>query len=179
MAKGNRGGKSSSSGKAGGRARGKVSSETGMNSPLVKGLPQGERKDFYYHVNNATSKEVLSGKEVMVHSDAVKYENILVNVDYPEISGTEKQVNYAKNLLHKAIVNDIDRLSKAVELGVTPERRTSQKQKIDNLISQTNKAFGTKAETLSDVVNESIRRKGALKFARDNPTARAIIDKFG
>ena len=122
------GGRGSSSGKAGGRARGKASSE--MNNPLIKGVPQNERKDFYYHVNNATSKEVLSGKEVMVHSDAVKYENILVNVDYPEISGTEKQVNYAKNLLHKAIVNDIDRLSKAVELGVTPERRTSQKQKI-------------------------------------------------
>ena len=164
------GGRGSSSGKAGSGAR--------MNNPLIKGLPQNERKDFYYHVNNATSKEVLSGKEVMIHSDAVKYENILVNVDLPDISGTEKQVNYAKNLLHKAIVNDIDRMSKAVELGVTPERRASQKQKIDNLISQTNKAFGTKAETFSDVVNESIKRKGALKFAKDNPTARAIIDKY-
>lgn len=152
---------------------------TGMNNPLIKGLPQNERKDFYYHANNATSKEVLSGKEVMIHPDAVKYENILVNVEYPEISGTEKQVKYAKDLLRRSINNQISRMQDQAKIWGTPEMKEKQRKQIDNLIAKVNQTYGTNAKTFSDVVNESIKRNGALKFARDNPTARAIIDKFG
>lgn len=178
------GGRGSSSGKAGRVASGSKNSSNTKNklsidNPLIRGVPENERKDFYYHVNGATGKDLLSGKEVMIKPDAVKYENILVNADYPEISGTEKQVKYAKDLLRRAINRDIDRMRSAAGVDGNHALTDTIKQRIDTLISQTNKALNTNAETFSDVVNLSLKQKGALKFAKDNPTARAIIDRFG
>lgn len=170
------GGRGSSSGKAG---RGvNEQKQKILNNPLVKGVPESERKDFYYHTNSATGRDVLSGEAILLNSDAIKYENILVNVDLPEISGTEKQVNYAKDLLRRAINRDIDRMRSAAGIDGNHTLTDTTKQKIDTLISQTNSALHTNAETFSDVVNLSLKRKGALKFATDNPTARAIIDRF-
>lgn len=172
------GGRGSSSGKAG-KGNGKSRSSTSdINNPLIRGVPENERKDYYYHMNGATGKDLLSGKEIMIFPDAVKYENILVNVDYPKISGTEKQVKYAKDLLRRAINRDIDRMRNAAGVGGNNALTDTIKQRIDTLISQTNKALNTNAETFSDVVNLSLKRTGALKFATDNPTARAIIDRF-
>lgn len=170
------GGRGSSSGKAGGGVN--EQKQKILNNPLVKGVPENERKDYYYHINSATGRDLLSGKEVIIKPDAVKYENILVNADYPEISGTEKQVNYAKDLLRRAINRDIDRMRSAAGIDGNHALTDTTKQKIDTLISQTNSALHTNAETFSDVVNLSLKRKGALKFATDNPTARAIIDRF-
>lgn len=170
------GGRGSSSGKAGRRVN--EQKQEILNNPLVKGVPESERKDFYYHTNSATGRDVLSGEAILLNSDAIKYENILVNVDLPEISGTEKQVKYAKDLLRKSINRQISQIEDATRIEGTKEMKEKKKAQIDELIAKTNKTFGTKAETLSDVVNESIKRKGALKFAKENPTARAIIDKY-
>lgn len=149
-----------------------------LRNPLIQGVQESKRKEYYYHINRASGTDTSSGKEIMVDSNAIKYENILVNVDLPEISGTEKQVEYAKNLLRRSINNQISRMQDQAKIWGTPEMKEKQRKQIDNLIAKVNQTYGTNAKTFSDVVNESIKRKGAFKFARDNPTAKAIIDKF-
>ncbi len=169
------GGRGSSSGKAG-KGSGKSRSNTSdINNPLISGVPENERKDYYYHINSAISG---SGKDIMIDSDVVKYKNILINVDYPEITGTEKQVKYAKDLLRRAMNREVDRMLSTAGVDGYHALTETIKQRIDTLISQTNSKLHTNAETFSDVVNLSLKRTGAFKFATDNPTARAIIDRF-
>ena len=132
---------------------------------LANGLPENERKDIYFFRGAMpTSKEDL------------KYSNVLVNADFPALSGTEKQVKYAQDLIRKRTQSFIDSM-----LDHLPKEqyRDSRKKAIDQLVSKTNQAGG-KAKNLSDVINFMIEKSpnSALVFAKKHPNAKEIIEKY-
>lgn len=145
--------------------RGGSSGSRGGGGALATGLPENERKDIYFFSGAVTpSKEDL------------KYLNVLVNAGFPTLSGTEKQVKYAQDLVRRrtqSFINSmLDRLPQE-------QYRDSRKKAIDQLISQTNQAGG-KARNLSDVINYMVNNspRSALLFARKHPNAKEIIEKY-
>lgn len=132
---------------------------------MANGLPENERKDIYFFSGAVTpSKEDL------------KYSNVLVNADFPALSGTEKQIKYAQGLIKKRVMSQIDGM-----LSRLPKEqyRDSRKKAIDQLVSKTNQAGG-KAKNLSDVINFMIEKSpnSALVFAKKHPNAKEIIEKY-
>ncbi len=168
MPKGSRGGS-----KGGGGAA--------KNSALVNGVPESQQKDFYYHVD-AASTRTLDGKIYSVDEWKMKYQSVLVNENLPNIEGvSEKQTNYAKTLLvrntNRFINNFESRIPGDPHIEAGREKRAAA---IDKMISQTNSAGG-KAKSYSDVVNFMVNNspQSPLVWAKKHPTAREIIDRFG
>lgn len=153
--------------KGGGGGAGKSQSE------LLKGLPESSKKDFYYH--EAPNEQYINSG-LKDKKDIAKYEAVLVNIAYPKLQGTEKQIKYAKSLISRNISKDIER----IKLSLPGDMGSSKQQTaIDNLIAKTN-ARGGNASTFSDVVNYLVKNNpnGAFKFIQSNNNAGEIIKKF-
>lgn len=80
----------------------------------LTGLNEMNRKDFYYHVGmneemynyyvNSCEADVRDSK----FAEVAKYEAITVNVELPELTGTEKQVNWAKDIRRKQLTSIVE-----------------------------------------------------------------------
>lgn len=163
---GGRGGSSGSKGGGGGQA-----ANSQLNNPLVKGLPESEQGDFYYHHDAATAYNILrdgTRKAFIMNADAISTNNVLVNINYPKITGTEKQINYAKNLITKQLTREI---RNAMDFSKGKEKA----------FIESAKKYDSSVKTYSDAINLTLKMKksGVLTFIKSNSTARAIIDKYG
>ena len=169
MAKGKSGGK-----RANGRSAANGGSGVTQNEfKLLGGLPDNERKDFYYHVGMAepTLEKVKNdGNYTKYAKDYSKYEAILVNEDMPTLTGSDKQISWAENLRTKAITNQITMVSKQFTTN-------DIKDAFMNRISST---FNVTIDTFSDAVNKFISEdpNGAFKYFKNTTSAGDIINKY-
>jgi len=144
-------------------------------------LPESDRKDFYYFDSEYNDYELDYFKRSVTDENEkeriaknISNGNVLINIDYPELSGTEKQVNYAKNLISKELSREIDsvisRLPKAQE-----QRRAAKEQFLESA-----KKMNPNIKTFSDAVNYGLanRRGGVIQFIDENKSAAKIIDKY-
>lgn len=141
-----------------------------LKNPLVSGLPESERGDFYYHRDYASGEMISEygrGK-IITNGDNINTKNVLVNINFPNITGTEKQINYAKNLITKQLRKEIERATDA------------SKGKESEFIEAAKRADPS-VKTYSDAINLALKRKKntVLSFLSSNSSARAIIDKYG
>ena len=135
--------------------------------------------DFYYFRSfegDAMLDAVLknsSDETKKQFEDNIKNINLLVNVNYPELTGTEKQINYAKILIKKRLKRDIDMV---IEDNLREDVLLSRNKKF----IEAAKKLDPSIETFSDAVNFGLKNKkgSVLKFIQENPSAAKIIDKY-
>lgn len=154
-----------------------------LNSELSRGLPEDQRKDFYYHsaqyVDSALDDmlRTVTDKNVMANiEEKIKSENVLINIEYPELAGTEKQINYAKNLLNRRLRREVDSVMDRLPSEQFPEKRKeAQKQFIEQA-----KKYNPSIETFSDAFNYGLknRKGGVIEFLKGTNSASKIIDKY-
>lgn len=151
------------------------------NNPLVTGLAESERKEFYYHVDYSSGRNVSTGERVVTDQKAITYDNILVNIDLPEMSGSEKQVAYAKDLARRALTREIGAITNRLPgTGAAQGARNQRRETTINALIQAANKSGGNASNLSDVVNFTLQNRadGVLTFMKKHPKAKDVIDKY-
>ena len=167
-----------------GRGSSKVSDSNRMktvNNPLVTGISQSEQKEFYYHIDYSSGNNMSTGEKTITDKGAITYDNILVNIDFPEMSGSEKQIAYAKSLATKAIVREINAITNRLPgNGAAQGKRDQRRESAIDALIQTVIKSGGNAGNLSDVVNFTLqhRQDGVLWFMKKHPSAKEIIEKY-
>jgi small-conductance mechanosensitive channel len=80
------------------------------------GLPEEERKDFYYHegmgddlYNYLVKKGDPQARDKQI-ARALKYEAVTLNIELPKLEGSDKQVNWANGIRHKQLTRMAERL---------------------------------------------------------------------
>ena len=158
-----------------------TSFEKAINSELSRGLPESDRKDFYYFDSEYNDYELDYFKKSVTDENEkeriaknISNGNVLINIDYPKLSGTEKQINYAKNLISKELSREID--SVISRLPKTKEQRRAAKEQF----LESAKKMNPSIKTFSDAVNYGLanRRGGVIQFINENKSAAKIIDKY-
>lgn len=158
----------------------------------LKGLPEPEQKDFYYHIAwgdaseylMSTDREKFTGKDedvAIIMNAAKKSLNesikkgeaqqsyILINENLPKLTGTEKQIKYANDLRHKALMFEADFLSESPH---TVKRDPSVAKKYFE--HPTAKKMGIK--TNSDFVNYKFKESKRYKVLSNITSAKKIIE---
>lgn len=158
----------------------------------LKGLPESEQKDFYYHIAwgdayeylMSTDREKFTGKDedvAIIMNAAKKALNesikkgeaqqsyILINENLPKLTGTEKQIKYANDLRYRALKFEADFLA---ESPYTVRRNPSfAKEFFDN-----STAKKMEIKTNSDFVNYKFKNSKRYKVLSTITSAKEVIE---
>lgn len=141
---------------------------------LVFGIPESERKDFYYHTDASNAQAIINSerldpkKYINSINDAAKYDNVVVNIDLPQLQGSEKQIAWANDIRQKGLSNVVSHL---YDKYVT---RQTQTQK-DNFMQSARNA-GKVANTISDTINLKLQMEKKYKLLKTETSAKKIIE---
>lgn len=174
-------GASSKANRATQASSGDASFKSVLNSELSRGLSKSQQKDFYFFssaygdsmldnmAKSVTDKNAMSEIERRINN-----ENVLINIAYPKLSGTEKQVNYAKNLISKKLSQEVDMVMS--RLPTVPEKRAAAQEQFISSAKKVNPSI----KTFSDAINFGLknRKGGVLQFISENNSAAKIIEKY-
>lgn len=152
-----------------------------LNSELSRGLPESQQKDFYYHSAEYGSRMLddmsrsVTDKEAM---ESVKRNietgNVLINIEFPQLTGSEKQVAYAKSLIRRRLWQEVDSVMDRLPRDMN-KKRDAKKQFLESA-----KNVNPSIKTFSDAINFGLknRKGGVLQFISKNKSASEIIDKY-
>lgn len=156
------------------------SANRGIDKTLLYGLPEEQRKDFYfirrngnpdlydhyYRQNTAAALEEL-------RLDA-KYKNILINTDLPRLEGTEKQIKYADRLRREIISGLISHID-----GYAPKAQNVGMEAMDSFFESFQRA-GFKVNNLSEAYNVLLKNQQAfdVKDVFTETSSKKIIEKY-
>lgn len=167
----------SSSGKGGGTSTKK--GETSLKSmlseselKLITPIPEAERKDYYYSLrsneldyllNQANNPDSLKNLQ-----NAIKSDIVVVNEDLPELTGSAKQIAWAKKIREYQITQQINRYLERISDPRRLEFLEQAKEKDKNV------------KTFSDAINYALNfdKKKAFAYFKTATSAGEIIDKY-
>lgn len=165
----------SSSGKGGGTSTKK--GETSLKSmlseselKLITPIPEAERKDYYYQLrsneldyllNQANNPDSLKNLQ-----NAIKSDIVVVNEDLPELTGSAKQIAWAKKIREYQITQQINRYLERISYSRRLEFLEQAKDK--------------NVKTFSDAINYALNfdKKKAFAYFKTATSAGEIIDKY-
>jgi hypothetical protein len=117
------------------------------------GLAESNRKEFYFHVgmseelyNYCVEKcepEVRDGE----FAKFAKYEAVTINVELPQLAGSEKQINWASDIRRNKLANIAENLYRKIR-DISTETK-------DQLMAE------TKMSSISEVINMAFLMQAA------------------
>lgn len=145
-----------------------------VNRELAYGTPESELKDFNMRIAPQSKIDYLiENNNLEALQDSLKYDVVNVNLELPELTGSEKQVKWAKDIRYRMIEDQV--YSVREKLNRAAPGNEGKQKAIDNF-----KSHGVNVDTISDVVNYSITnaKDGAYDRLKKVTSASVIIDKW-
>lgn len=167
----------------GGRGGASAASGGGISAAdmdRINPINSNDIKDVYYQKSLSPYDAKYINSPVAGTRDwarnMLKYDTVLVNEDMPKLTGSEKQIAWAKSIRNRAVKDQIDRIMDKLPVHGSDYSKREAFIKQANSFSNTNNI-----NNFSDAVNKllSVDKKGAFYYFKNTTSASDIINKYG
>lgn len=145
----------------------------------INPINSNDIKDVYYQKSLSPYDAKYINSPVAETRDwarnMLKYDTVLVNEDMPKLTGSEKQIAWAKSIRNRAVEDQIDRIMDKLPVHGSDYSKREAFIKQANSFSNTNNI-----NNFSDAVNKllSVDKKGAFYYFKNTTSASDIINKY-